>query len=286
MSEFAFSMHDGYRVAPRPRWGHGRKAHPQVEAVLARGRDDYGRILDEVARHRPVLHQIPHEADPTRPTAPYWNNIWFTALDAAALVTLLLSRKPARLFEIGSGHSTMFAAHAIRVGGLATEICSIDPQPRAGIDSLCRRTVRIPLEKCDLAIFDELQPGDVLFYDGSHRVFQNSDVTAFFLDVLPRLKPGILVHVHDIFLPADYPDEWIMTLFSEQYVLAAMLLCGAPPFHVVLPNYFVCTDPLLAARVRDLFRSGDGGRGIPFNYVNPGNTPGNSFWIETTAQQT
>jgi predicted O-methyltransferase YrrM len=282
MSEFAFSMPDGYRVAPRPRWGFGREPHARIASVLDRGRDGYARILDEIERHRPLLRRIAHDADPRESTAPFWNNIWFTALDAAALVALLLSRRPARLFEIGSGHSTMFAARAIRGGKLATTICSIDPQPRAGIDTLCQRTVRVALENCDLAIFDELEAGDFLFFDGSHRIFQNSDVTAFFLDVLPRLKPGILVHIHDIFLPFDYPNEWIMTLFSEQYLLAGMLLCGAPPFRVVLPNHFVCTDPDLGARVREIFRS-PSGKDIPFHYVNPGNTPGTSFWIETVA---
>ena len=98
----------------------------------------------------------------------------------------------------------MFARHAIRTGNLKTTIMSIDPKPRAEIDSLCDRVMRLPLELCDLNLFRELEPGDILFFDGSHRIFANSDVTVFFIEVLPRLKPGVLVHVHDIFLPADY----------------------------------------------------------------------------------
>jgi hypothetical protein len=147
--------------------------------------------------------------------------------------------------------------------------------------------VRRPLEKCDLALFDVLETGDFLFFDGSHRVLTNSDATVFFLEVLPRLKPGVLVHVHDVFLPADYPSDWSSSLYSEQYLLAAMLMCGAPPFRVVLPNHFVCMDAALGARVRKLFAAPDGGRAIPFKYPDakmmPGVAAGTSFWFETAA---
>jgi len=281
---FGFHLNDEYRVLPRPRWGHGLAPHPVLEAVLERSRADYERVLSELELRRALLHQIEHEADPGRPTAPFWNNIWFTALDAATLVGLLLANRPRHYFEIGSGHSTMFAAYAVRQGGLPTIISSIDPNPRAEINALCHRTIRAPLETCRLHLFDELGPGDILFFDGSHRVFQNSDVTAFFLDVLPRLKPGVLVHVHDIFLPSDYPPEWIKNLYSEQYLLAAMLLCPSPPFRVVFPSYFVCEDAVFGDRVRALLHSTGPKPDIPFFYVNPGAKPSNSFWIETTAR--
>jgi hypothetical protein len=280
--DFSFTMSDGYRVVPRPRWGHGRPPHPQIGAKLESGRVEYEKLLDTLEMQRSVLFQIEHEADPSNACAPFWNNVWFSSLDAAMLVSFLLARKPTRLFEIGSGHSTMFARHAVRVGGLSTKITSIDPNPRAPIDALCDRVIRAPLEDCAPAIVDELLPGDVLFFDGSHRIFQNSDVTAFFLDVLPRLKAGILIHVHDVFLPEDYPSEWAAQMYSEQYCIAAMLLCATPPFRVVLPNYFVCTDAALGAKVRAIFRARNGEPSIPFNYLNPGNTPGVSFWLETT----
>ena len=103
----------------------------------------------------------------------------------------------------------------------------------------------------------------------------------FFLEVLPRLAPGVLVHVHDIFLPCDYPAAWTARLYSEQYLLAAMLLGMTSTFRVVLPNYFVCSDPDLGLRVREIFRA-PAGPDIPFHYTNAGNTPGVSFWIMTT----
>jgi methyltransferase family protein len=269
---------DGRRFTLRSRWGHGDAAHPQLLAVLERGRADYERLLAEIELHADVLRSIRPEHDPKNPLAPCWNNIWFTALDAAILVSFLLARRPKNYLEIGSGNSTMFTSHVRRAANLPTIISSIDPRPRAEIDTLCQRKIRAPLEDCDLALFDELGAGDILFYDGSHRVFMNSDVTVFFLEVMQRLKPGVLVHIHDIFLPADYPPDWSQSLFAEQYMLAAMLLCGAPRFKVVFPGYLVCSDPALGAKARALL----GTLGIPFNYPNAAKTLPSSFWLEIT----
>jgi predicted O-methyltransferase YrrM len=270
---------DGRRFTLRSRWGHGIAAHPQLAAVLERSRADYERLLAEIEQHGEVLSSIRQEHDPNNPLAPCWNNIWFTALDATMLVSFLLARRPKNYLEIGSGNSTMFTSHTRHAANLPTVISSIDPRPRAEIDTLCQRKIRAPLEDCDLALFDELGAGDILFFDGSHRVFMNSDVTVFFLEVIQRLKPGVLVHIHDIFLPADYPPDWSQSLFAEQYMLAAMLLCGTPPFKVIFPGYFVCTDTALAARARALL----GALGIPFDYPNAARTLPSSFWLEITS---
>jgi hypothetical protein len=100
----------------------------------------------------------------------------------------------------------MFARYAIRSGNLKTTISSIDPNPRADINKLCDHVFRANMEQFDPKLFQELEAGDILFFDGSHRIFSNTDVTVFFLEVLPRLKPGVLVHIHDIFLPAIPSD--------------------------------------------------------------------------------
>jgi hypothetical protein len=249
--------------------------------VLEGRRAAFSSLLESFASHRTELHAIPYERDPSRPYRPFWDNIWFSALDAAALVALLLERGPERYVEIGSGHSTMFARHAIETGGLPTTITSFDPEPRAAIDSLCDEVVRAPVEASDLTVFERLTPGDVVFVDGSHRVFTNSDVTTFFLDVLPRLAPGVLVHVHDVFLPWDYPPAWTEHYYSEQYLVGALLLAPEPPFQVVLPSFFVCQDMHLSMPVRALFRGKPGKRDLPFLYPGvPGDVPGVSFWLE------
>ena len=144
----------------------------------------------------------------------------FAPFDSAALYTLVGHYEPRIYLEIGSGITTGFARRPIRDHGLNTRIVSIDPQPRAAIDAICDEVIRDGLETCDLTLFDALEPGDILFLDGSHRVFMNSDVTVFMIDVLPRLKTGVVVHVHDITLPWDYPGMFVNWALSEAYILA------------------------------------------------------------------
>lgn len=272
-----------YPLQPRPRWGHGLPPHPQLATKLEGQRTEFSALLDAFFNHRDTLHAIPYTPDPSSSTRPFWDNIWFSALDAASLVALLLDRAPRLYLEIGSGHSTMFARYAISAGGLPTKITSLDPEPRVAIDPLCDEVVRKPLEACDLSTFESLEPGDILFFDGSHRIFTNSDVTTFFLDVLPRLPSRVLVHVHDIFWPWDYPPNWKEHFYSEQYLLGALLLAGDAQFRVLLPNFFVCQDPELSSIARNLFRADQGRHDIPFLYPGvPGNVPGVSFWLETS----
>ena len=125
-------------------------------------------------------------------------------------------------------------------GALQTHITSIDPAPRAEIDAICDLVIRAPLEQASLEVFDGLAPGDVVFMDGSHRVFMNNDVAAFFLEDLPNLPAGVLVGIHDIYLPFDYPADIADRYYSEQYMLAAYLL-GGPPVKLVLPAHLVFT---------------------------------------------
>lgn len=283
VGRWSLNVENYYPIHPKSRWGHKHPSHPQLQLVLEEGRIRYEDILQQLKVHGRSLREIRQDHDPNEPSAPYWDNPWFQSFDAACLVGFLLSRQPKRYLEIGSGQSTRFARHAIQVGRLKTTVTSIDPQPRAEIDALCDQVLRVPLEECELAVFDQLESGDFLFFDGSHRVFQNSDVVVFFLEVIPRLKPGVLVHIHDIFLPADYPPAWSSFLFSEQYLLGAMLLCGAPPFRTILPNYFVCTDDRLGVLAREIFKMPDGSLMPGALFRGASDVVGSSFWLETRA---
>src|SRR5262249_39662840 len=162
------------------------------------------------------------------------------------LYGMLADLNPARYLEIGSGNSTRFARRAIRDRGLRTRIESVDPHPRAEIDSIADTVIQSPLESLDLKLGTWLSPGAVAFIVGSHRCFMNSDVTVVFLEILPRLQPGVRVHFHDIFLPYDYPPDWADAYYSEQYVLAAFLLGGASRMKILLANGFVSGDPELS----------------------------------------
>ena len=241
-----------YPVHPRPRWGHGTPPHPRLSARLQAGRAEYGAVLDTILRYADGLARIPAHASGAA-SEPRWINGYLPGLDAAALYALLASTNPARYVEIGSGNSTRFARQAIRDHGLRTRITSIDPHARVSVEGVADEQVPRALEDLDPDWFSALQPGDVLFLDGSHRCLPNSDVTAFFLDVLPRLVPGILVHVHDVHLPYDHPPEWMDKYYTEQYVLAAFLLAADPGFDVVFPAYFVSRDPELGTALDGLW---------------------------------
>ncbi|WP_214107652.1 class I SAM-dependent methyltransferase [Acrocarpospora catenulata] len=239
-------------VDPHPRFGHGRPGHAEITALVERNRTRYADRLARFAALAPSLAEIPLRDRP-KGTTPYWDNGWLPPLDALGLYGLLAETRPRRYVEIGSGNSTKFARRAIRDHALPTHITSIDPAPRAHVDGLCDVVVRSPLERADLSVFEGLQAGDIVFLDGSHRVLMGSDVTVFFFEVLPLLPPGVLVHLHDIMLPDDYPPEWRWRHYSEQYLLAAFLLGDPDRYDVELPNAFIHADPALSAVLRPLW---------------------------------
>jgi len=175
---------------------------------------------------------------------PCWKNQSLPALDAIAIYCFIAAKRPGNFFEVGSGNSTKFARKAIVDHNLDTRLVSIDPFPwMAGIQEVSDLLIQQPLEETELSIFDELEAGDILFVDGSHRAFMNSDVTVAFLDVLPRLKPGVLVGFHDILLPDDYTQGQGDQGYSEQYMLAAYMLGMRNRLQIVLPGYYVSIDP-------------------------------------------
>jgi SAM-dependent methyltransferase len=152
---------------------------------------------------------------------------------------LLASKKPKRYLEIGSGNSTKVAHAAKLRENLTTEIISVDPFPRAEIDNLANVVIREPFENTSLSIAEKLEDGDFLFIDNSHRVLPNSDATVFFMEVLPALKKGVIVQIHDIYLPYDYPQFMCDRFYSEQYTLAAFILANPNKFKTILPNYYL-----------------------------------------------
>lgn len=265
-----------YRAEPIPRYGYGKPAHPALAKILARDDDRYRKLLTQILELRDKLLRIPLQ-EPASSPEPCWINEWQDGLDTFALYGFLATRNPALVLEVGSGYSTKVARRAIRDNQLRTKIVSIDPRPRAEIDSLCDEVLRQPLEQCDLRVVDRLGPGDIFFMDGSHRSFMNSDVTIFFLEILPRLRPGVLVHIHDIFLPLDYKPWWLERFYphrywSEQYLLAASLLAGHNNYEILLPAHYVSITPEIASTLDDFWKQPQLA-GVPRG--------GSSFWIQT-----
>lgn len=260
-----------YPVRSRPRYGWGRPDHPGLSRLMWEGRERYRELMLDFARHIDRLQRIPVEALSDSPE-PRWLNHYYPGLDSVALYGLLVRLRPRLYMEVGSGNSTKFVRRALQDHGLATQVVSIDPHPRAEVDALCDEVIRQPLEDVDPEVVDRLEPGDVFFLDGSHRVFMNSDVVAAFLDFLPRLKAGVHVHVHDIWIPSDYPREWSSRFYSEQYILAAQLLAGTTAYEVEFPAWFVTNDQELSLILQPLWD-------IP--HMRRVERHGCSFWLVT-----
>jgi len=238
------------------RYGAGRPAHPELAAIIGAGRERYRAFLTELGALQPDFADVSRLGNYAN-AQPFWLNAWFTALDAVALTGILKAHDPARFVEIGSGVSTKYARRAVQRYGLRAKLTSIDPEPRNQVDRLCHQVIRQPLERCPMQMFEDLAPGDIFFLDSSHRSFQGSDVTVFFLEILPRLKPGVIVHIHDIYLPDDYIAGHVRRLWNEQYLLATALLFGAPRFEILFPCWFVGRDPDLKAEAEGRLQRGD-----------------------------
>ena len=160
-----------------------------------------------------------------------WKNDMFSYGDGEIYYSFVRHFKPRRIIEIGSGSSTQLALAAIEANvresnGNDCELTCVEPYENTWIDKTAATLVRQRVEDLDLALFDQLGSGDVLFIDSSHVIRPHGDVTREILQILPRLKEGVIVHVHDIFTPRDYPDFWTKQerrLWNEQYLLEAWL---------------------------------------------------------------
>ena len=199
-----------------------RASYQAVEALFDAHRSDFLELIDGLADYAGAFAAI----GPDNPPAPRWNQDWFPRLDAAIAYTLVRRGAPARIVEVGSGHSTRFMVRAVADGGLATRITAIDPAPRAALDGLDVEIIRRPVHEAGAAPFADLAAGDILFIDSSHILMPGSDVDWLFNHLLPTLPAGLRIHIHDVFLPDDYPAAWDWRGYNEQLGVAAMLLAG------------------------------------------------------------
>lgn len=158
----------------------------------------------------------------------------FGPVDAEVLYCMVRHFKPRKILEIGSGFSTRISSLALlknqALGAPLGELVAIEPYPneaiRQGFPGLARLE-QVKIQDFSLAEFEALQPNDIVFIDSSHVFKLGSDVQHEFQEILPRIPPGVLVHFHDIFLPSEYPREWIMDkhlFWNEQYFLHSFLL--------------------------------------------------------------
>jgi hypothetical protein len=204
-----------HRYAPLLPPPGAQPPYPAIERVFEANQTAFGQVLDAVDCHAQVLEGLKGLLDQS----------WFPALDAAVAYALVRERKPQRIVEVGSGHSTRVLSRAL--GGVG-EIVAVDPAPRADIIDLPGvRVVPTTLQAAPLELFDGLRAGCVLFIDSSHILMPGSDVDILLNRVLPLLPAGALVHIHDIFLPFDYPPVWGWRAYNEQQGVVPLLATGA-----------------------------------------------------------
>ena len=150
--------------------------------------------------------------------------------------------RPSQIIEVGSGVSTVYEAHAIWLNSQDTasrcKLTCIEPTPTALLRSIPEVTEVIPqkVQEVPLELFQQLGAGDVLFIDSSHSVKIGSDVNFLYLQVLPALRPGVLIHIHDIYLPfLSPPDSWLFgrLMFWQETVLLKALLSGNKNFEII-----------------------------------------------------
>jgi len=260
-----------YPVVMTPRWGHGKPAHKGLNAIISEGDKAYGVLLESFLRHREIFSRIKTAKMEKNHGQPAWNNGFLPGLDMVALYGLLARLGSAHYVEVGSGNSTKMARKAITDNQLPTHITSIDPFPRADIDALADTVIRKPFETLgDYSTFEKLSENDILFIDNSHRCFPNSDVTVFFMEILPRLQRGVIVHIHDIYLPFDYPDFMCDRAYSEQYLLAMAILSNPGRYQTLLPNYYISEHHELKKILQPIW-SEPGLTGVE--------THGGSYWL-------
>ncbi len=267
------TVHLEYKVNPKPRFGHGLPAHSLLLDIINANRTDYEKRIQYYLSLQSQIHSIKESNKETNENLPAWNNDFLPGLDIIAIYGMITEFKPSQYIEIGSGNSTKVCRKAINDGQLKTKITSIDPYPRANIDHLADEVIRQPFEnlKSNQFIINNLNENDILFIDNSHRSLPNSDATICFLELLPYLKKGVIVHIHDVYLPYDYPQFMCDRFYNENYMLAAFVLSNPQRYKTIMPNYFVSEDKALSQQLLPIW-----------NHENLTNVErhGGSFWFQ------
>ncbi|MBX3489199.1 class I SAM-dependent methyltransferase [Parvibaculum sp.] len=178
-----------------------------------------------------------------------YNNGAYEHGDAELLYNIIRHFRPRRIVEIGCGQSTILMQKAIskNKGDDASYTCRhicIEPFEQPWLEQLSVELIRAKVEDCKMELFSELKANDILFIDSSHVIRPQGDVLFEYLEILPRMRSGVIVHIHDIFTPRDYPEDWIVRdrrMWNEQYLLEAFLSFNQA-FEVLLAANMLAND--------------------------------------------
>lgn len=245
-------------------------AYPALEPVFAAALPACAALLAAAGAYAEDIARIARGAPGLVGERPArFGQEWFPRLDALAAYTLVREARPARILEIGCGHSSRFMAQAIADGGLSTAMTCVDPRPRAPLAGLPVRHAQRRFGEADIAAAAGFAAGDIVFVNSSHVVAPGNEVDRVLLDVLPRLPAGVLVHFHDIFLPYGYPIAWESRRYNEQTAVGALL--GGGGYEIVFASHYVAAATELVL-------------GTPAEHLPlaPG-APEGSLWLRKTA---
>ncbi|MGH6904954.1 MAG: class I SAM-dependent methyltransferase, partial [Geminicoccaceae bacterium] len=167
-------------------------AYPALEPYFAACVPAFEAVLADIEAQAGRLETLRGPAP-----EPRFDQAWFPTLDAAAAYAMVRRTRPARIVEVGSGHSTRFLARAIADAGLDTELTCIDPAPRAPLRDLPVRWLETVVQQAPASLFERLRTADILFIDSSHILMPGTDVDWLLNRILPGLTAGVLVHFHD-----------------------------------------------------------------------------------------
>ena len=181
------------------------------------------------------LSAFPYTKLPGNDNKYYYNNGMFGPGDSEILYSLIRYFKPRRIIEVGSGHSTLMSLNGIAANknedlAYYCDLICIEPYEIPWLEKLEIKLERIIVEKLDPSYFQVLEENDILFIDSSHVIRPQGDVLFEYLQLLPVIKKGVIVHVHDIFTPKDYLDHWVLeshNMWNEQYLLEGFLSCNS-----------------------------------------------------------
>lgn len=212
---------------------------------------NFSGAAETLARLAPRAKELDAIPEHETPGTPFWfDNGSFTHFDSTVLYTMLRELKPKRYIEVGCGFSSLVSAAALQKNIAEGHPCRatyIDPEPRLDLREKLKFAELLlqPIQNVPLNTFRGLEPGDVLFIDTSHVLKLQGDVEYELVHMVPSLRVGVWVHIHDIFTPYDYPEDWLTKRLrfvgNEQYAVEC-LLSGGDRFKVELPLYALWQD--------------------------------------------
>jgi predicted O-methyltransferase YrrM len=176
-------------------------------------------------------------------------------VEAQALHGFVRKTRPKRIIEIGSGVSTICLLKAAgdnqKDGGGSCEVTCVEPNPSAVVRSAPVRLLDVPVEDVDLSLFDGLEAGDLLFIDSSHSFHPLSDVSRIYVEILPRLRSGVYIHIHDIYIPYVFQRDIDRTFMqSTETALLMAMLAHSKRYEILLcMSYVHYSEPELLKEI-------------------------------------